>query len=284
MKKILAAILTLSFTFVLLINTQTVFAYNSGVEAFVTSLYSDCLGRSPDPAGFDDWCQKLTNGTVTGKQAAYGFFFSPEFQTKANSMTDDEFIDAYYKVFLNRAADPSGKSYWANQIADTTNDISILFTGFADSTEFANKCSSYGITAGPHINVPTTVRGASGGGSGGGGAANTSLQSAAESAFAALQAAATSHGWSITDSYVVRATSTQYGIFYHLEIPSDSRGKRASVSAMIKVEQQGNVVRLYNCQVPLGADISNTSYDNYSSYVLMDNPSLYYEEMFSRIA
>ena len=133
--------------------------YNQGIVTFVTSLYSDCLGRTPDSAGLDDWCAKLASGQISGKQAAYGFFFSSEFQTNANSMTDDELIDAYYKVFLNRAADPSGKSYWAGQIAGTTNDISILFTGFADSAEFADKCANYGITAGSHIDVPTTTRG-----------------------------------------------------------------------------------------------------------------------------
>lgn len=141
--------------------------YNQGIVTFVTSLYSDCLGRTPDAAGLNDWCSKLASGQISGKQCAYGFFFSPEFQAKANSMTDGDFIEAYYRVFLNRTSDPGGRSYWSGQIANTTNDISILFTGFADSTEFAQKCASYGITAGSHINVPTTVRGSgsSGGGS-----------------------------------------------------------------------------------------------------------------------
>ena len=133
--------------------------YNQGIVTFVTSLYSDCLGRTPDPAGLNDWCSKLASGQISSKQCAYGFFFSPEFQAKANAWDDTTFINAYYKVFLNRASDPNGFAYWQNQIAGTTNDISILFTGFADSTEFAQKCASYGITAGAHINVPTTVRG-----------------------------------------------------------------------------------------------------------------------------
>ena len=87
---------------------------------------------------FNDWCNKLATGQIFGKQAAYGFF-SPEFQAKANAWSDTELINAYYKVFLNRKSDPQGASYWAQQIAGTTNDISILFMGFADSKELANK-------------------------------------------------------------------------------------------------------------------------------------------------
>ncbi len=164
-KKIAATLMASSIFFLgslaFKISGRQVYAdgFNPGIEAFVNSLYSDCLGRSADPTGFNDWCNKLATGQITGKQAAYGFFFSPEFQAKANSWDDTTFINAYYKVFLNRGSDPNGFAYWQNQIAGTTNDISILFTGFADSAEFAQKCASYGITAGAHINVPTTVRG-----------------------------------------------------------------------------------------------------------------------------
>lgn len=168
LKRILAGLVSavLVFSMGAKLVSNTVLAYNSGIEAFVNSLYSDCLGRSADPTGFNDWCNKLATGKISGKQAAYGFFFSPEFQAKANAWSDTELINAYYKVFLNRGSDPSGASYWAQQIAGTTNDISILFTGFADSTEFANKCASYGITVGSHVDVPTTVRGTAGGSSG----------------------------------------------------------------------------------------------------------------------
>ena len=131
---------------------------NPGIESFVSSLYSDCLGRNPDPSGLNDWCERLASGSVSGKQCAYGFFFSSEFQSRANSLSDSELINAYYKVFLGRSADPSGSSYWTSEIASTTNDLGVLFTGFADSAEFAQKCTACGITAGEHIDVPTTVR------------------------------------------------------------------------------------------------------------------------------
>ena len=151
-------IITLIITMIILITPINVYAANNGVETFVTSLYSDCLDRIPDTIGFNGWCARLSSGQISGKEAAYGFFFSPEFQNKANTLTDSELIDIYYKVFLNRTADEAGRNYWISKIANTSNDISILFTGFADSTEFANKCASYGINVGNHIDVPNTNR------------------------------------------------------------------------------------------------------------------------------
>lgn len=138
--------------------TRAVLAYDAGIEAFVRSLYSDCLGRNPDPTGFNDWCSKLANRQITGKQCAYGFFYSPEFISKANNISDSELVETYYRVFLNRTSDAGGKQYWINKIANTNNDVSILFTGFADSVEFNTKCNSYGVTTGNHINVPNTNR------------------------------------------------------------------------------------------------------------------------------
>lgn len=160
-KRILSLVIIVSLAFVSMFSyssKQVNADVNPGIEAFVRSLYSDCLGRDADAYGLNDWCTKLANGTVTGKECAFGFFFSSEFQSKANSMSDESFINAYYKVFLNRSADLSGASYWAGMISNTTNDIGILFTGFADSEEFANKCASYGIVVGDHIDVPETVR------------------------------------------------------------------------------------------------------------------------------
>lgn len=130
--------------------------FNPSIVNFVTSLYTDCLGRTPDATGLNDWCTRLSNHTITGKQCAYGFFFSKEFQNKANNISDVDMITAYYRVFLNRTPDEGGLNYWVGQIANTTNDLSVLFTGFADSAEFNTKCASYGITTGSHINVPIT--------------------------------------------------------------------------------------------------------------------------------
>ncbi len=161
-KKAIATLMTIviSAVGVVLIPTGKTHAdeFNPGIEAFVTSLYVDCLGRNPDPEGFNYWCTNLANGNVTGKQCAYGFFFSEEYRWKAASISDEELVDIYYRVFLNRTADSAGRAYWIGQISNTVHDITILFNGFADSNEFAQKCESYGVIAGNHIDAPLTSR------------------------------------------------------------------------------------------------------------------------------
>lgn len=162
-KKIICYILTVAViaSCVLRINPEGFVraADTNAIRTFVTSLYRDCLGRTPDPSGLDDWVNRLSTHQISGKQCAYGFFFSDEFASKANSMSDSSFVDCFYKVFLNRSADPYGKSYWTNAIQSTFYDTTILFTGFADSDEFAQKCASYGIDVGEHIEVPNVTRG-----------------------------------------------------------------------------------------------------------------------------
>ncbi len=179
------------------LTAKNVLAYNAGIEAFVNSLYADCLGRNADSTGFNDWCNKLATGQITGKQAAYGFFFSPEFIAKANAWSDDQLIEAYYRVFLNRGSDPNGLSYWRGKIAGTTNDVSILFTGFADSAEFASKCASYGITVGAHVEVPTTTRGSTTSVSGGSVGGTVSANGLSATTPEALDAYWTSQGFEI---------------------------------------------------------------------------------------
>ena len=193
--------------------------YNPGIEAFVRSLYADCLGRNADPTGFNDWCTKLASGQITGKQAAYGFFFSQEFIANANSWSDDQLIEAYYRVFLNRSSDPAGKAYWSQQIAGTTNDVSILFTGFADSTEFANKCASYGVTVGSHVAVPTTVRGTSNSSSAGGSGLASQTNGTRASSVAELDAYWTSQGYEICYIDLGNGqTQKCYALFYDMTV------------------------------------------------------------------
>ena len=128
---------------------------NQGITTFVTSLYSDCLSRNPDSTGLDEWSQSLAAMRISGKEAAYGFFYSDEFQNKAKTMEDEELIGIFYKVFLNREADEYGLYSWM-KVIEYGGGFGDLFHGFSESTEFRRKCISYGILPGEEIEVECT--------------------------------------------------------------------------------------------------------------------------------
>lgn len=122
------------------------------VKGFVTSLYSDCLGREPDDFGLEGWTTKLVDQEVTGKEAAYGFFFSPEFNFLILDKSNEEVITIFYNVFLNREPDGNGMDFWLSKVSREL-DLNLLFMGFADSQEFSDKCDEYGILAGDSLDL-----------------------------------------------------------------------------------------------------------------------------------
>ena len=130
---------------------------SDGIRTFVTSLYNECLGREPDPDGFNDWCQRLATGRISGKEAAYGFFFSDEFISMCTSSYPGDIIEKFYIVFLNREPDRQGYYGWYDRLYDDDGSISMLFEGFADSSEFRAKCLACHINPGDHVDVPPLV-------------------------------------------------------------------------------------------------------------------------------
>lgn len=122
---------------------------NDGVNRFVDALYNDVLGRNGDGPGIAGWTSRLANMQISGKECAYGFFYSPEFMMNCENLSDEEIIDIFYSVFLDRGSDEEGFQNWSSQIEGLSirEKIDILFNGFADSEEFKQKCLSYGIVA-----------------------------------------------------------------------------------------------------------------------------------------
>lgn len=117
---------------------------DSGIETFINSLYEGCLGRSADAEGFNGWALKLTNKEVTGRDVAYGFFYSSEFFAKYNSISVEEKVETFYEVFFNRSADEAGLNSWCS-ILENGATLDTLFNGFSQSAEFMNKCKACGI-------------------------------------------------------------------------------------------------------------------------------------------
>ena len=120
-------------------------------EAFVTRLYSICLNRDPDEAGFNDWVGKLTSGGRTGSQVASGFIFSKEFKNKNYCKTC--YIKRLYRALFGREYDEGGLEFWYAKLK-TGSTREAVFNGFINSIEFKNLCDEYNITPGAKIAVP----------------------------------------------------------------------------------------------------------------------------------
>ena len=109
---------------------------------FATRLYTMCLGRDPEEDGLRFWAMKLTNLEMSGKEVAEQFFLSEEFK---NLNTDNaEFLTRAYRTFMGRDPDQGGFDFWMEKLAEGYSRQEIL-TGFAQSDEFKNICTKYGI-------------------------------------------------------------------------------------------------------------------------------------------
>lgn len=118
------------------------FNYDSSKgDAFVTRLYQLTLNRAPDPDGFTFWTTKLSQG-MSGREVAFGFVFSPEFT--GLGLSNEEYVDRLYSLFLDRAPDDAGKAYWVGQLNNGWNRVQV-FDGFVYSPEYEGLCMDAGI-------------------------------------------------------------------------------------------------------------------------------------------
>jgi autotransporter-associated beta strand protein len=76
------------------------------VNGWVTALYTDALGRQPDPLGLASFTQALTSGALSFQQAADLVFHSDEYYASL--------VDGYYSTFLRRPPEESGLTTWVS--------------------------------------------------------------------------------------------------------------------------------------------------------------------------
>ncbi|MCQ2534323.1 MAG: DUF4214 domain-containing protein [Clostridia bacterium] len=119
---------------------------NAAINGFVDRLYSICFGRHGDISGQGGWVMNLANGSVDGSSAAYGFIFSPEYMNKKASNV--EYVKMLYSTFLGRTADEAGLNSWVSKLDYGELSREAVFNGFANSAEFSNICTQYGIERG----------------------------------------------------------------------------------------------------------------------------------------
>lgn len=117
---------------------------NAGVTAFVNRLYKLLLGRAGEPQGLEYWCRLLIEKERTGSQVAKGFVESKELGQRG--LSDSEYVALLYRSILGREPDSKGMEDWTACLKDGTGRDTI-FKGFANSVEFSELCSRYGIMA-----------------------------------------------------------------------------------------------------------------------------------------
>ena len=122
--------------------SNTTSTASNKIDGFAERLYTTVLNRSAEQSGLNYWSNALASKSVTGTAAAYSFVFSDEF-VGAN-VSNGEFINRLYKLFMDRDADQGGYDYWMGRFASGATREDVFF-GFSTSEEFGKICDSYGI-------------------------------------------------------------------------------------------------------------------------------------------
>ena len=120
---------------------------------FVYRLYKNCLGRTPDGTGLENWCKQIKNGK-TGSNLAQGFIFSDEYKNKKTS--DTTFVKMLYETLLGRTGNSSEISNWTNQLSKGKSREYVT-NGFIFSNEFKGQCNKIGLTVGNKIPAPEDI-------------------------------------------------------------------------------------------------------------------------------
>ncbi len=115
------------------------------VNSFVDRLYNLALGRQPDEGGKDSWSSALMENRSSGVNIGYGFVFSDE--CKNNNLSNTEFVEMLYNVFMDRPSDEGGRTAWVSQL-DAGVEREKVLEGFLFSQEFSVICNNYGIIMG----------------------------------------------------------------------------------------------------------------------------------------
>lgn len=78
-------------------------------DAYVTRLYTVCLGRDPDITGMTDWVNALYYGQAGGGDVAYGFFFSDEYlaMNKSNYLYVQDLYRGMHRYTARKLTRPS---------------------------------------------------------------------------------------------------------------------------------------------------------------------------------
>ncbi len=104
------------------------------LDGQINRLYQAYFLRLADEAGFGYWIDQRARWTSLSDISA-AFAASGEFQSRYGSLSDAAFVDLVYANVLNRLADPGGRAYWLDQLAQGVPRGDVMI-GFAESAEY----------------------------------------------------------------------------------------------------------------------------------------------------
>ena len=102
---------------------------------FVTLVYQNVLGRTPDAAGFSYWLGQLNAGISRGAMMT-GFSESTENQ---NATANSLLITMSYVGMLRREPDATGYAWWLGEVNAGRLRVLDLINGFLNSQEYARR-------------------------------------------------------------------------------------------------------------------------------------------------
>lgn len=110
----------------------------AGFSDDVFRFYQATLGRQPDPGGFSDWTERLTNG-VPLETAVERFTNSREFRSTYGDTDNPAFVTLLYNNVLTRNPDPTGLAHWTGRLDRGDMDRAQIVMSFSQSAEFVRK-------------------------------------------------------------------------------------------------------------------------------------------------
>ncbi|MBN9889816.1 DUF4214 domain-containing protein [Salipiger abyssi] len=107
----------------------------------VYRLYLATLDREPNPAGHDNWTERLATGEKSLPEVVSGFVNSPEFKATYGALDDAGFVTLLYRNVLDRDPDTGGLESWVQRLEDGMSREQVVL-GFSQSPEFTTSTAA----------------------------------------------------------------------------------------------------------------------------------------------
>ena len=104
-------------------------------SAFVSLVYNNVLGRTPDAGGLTFWTNQLNTAAMTRGQVMLAFSESPEYR---GGIFNEVYVTQVYIGMLRRSPDQSGFGFWLGRLDGGESGLSLI-SSFLGSSEYRNR-------------------------------------------------------------------------------------------------------------------------------------------------